>query len=175
MSNHLTLLIFFSPNEATVNHFLLFWACICSAAGSWALFVSLSQSLVLKWQVAMVETDRMRHRRKFCSSLGAVWRQPSYKHLCSFCHFRCEWVVAISKMYLRHYLISTTFSHHRPPTTWKSPRVLGQDHADFYGLLTWIIKGEKSFLLCLCLLVVPVKGSSLVMEAMLKWASAVAA
>lgn len=82
-----------------------------------------------------------------------------------FCHFRCEWVVAISKMYLRHYLISTTFSHHRPPPG-KSPCVLEQDHADFYGLLTWIIS-EKSFLLCLCLLVVPVKGSSLVMEAML--------
>ena len=62
---------------------------------------------------------------------------------------------------------------YHPPTTWKS--VLGQDHADFYGLLTWIMKGEKSFPLCLCLLVVPVKGSSLVMGAMLKWASAVAA
>lgn len=141
MSNHLTLLIFFSPNEATVNHILLFWACICAAAGSRALFVSLSQFLVRKWQVAMVETDRMGHRQKFCSSLGLAWRQPSYKLLCSFCHFPCEWVVAISKMYLRHYLISTTFSRSRP--TQNSPRVLG--HTDFHGLLTWIIKGEKNF------------------------------
>lgn len=110
----------------------------------------------------------MRHRRKFSHLSERCGDSLLTSIYVPFCHFRCEWVVAISKMYLRHYLISTTFSHHRPHHL-KEPTCLRARSCRFLWLSSLNHKGEKKVSSVFVSPSCPSEkgGVSLVMEAML--------
>lgn len=130
---------FLSLKEATINHFLLFWACTCATADFCSLLCQFEPFLGTKvtssdggklteWGAEL----NLAYFFFFFFGIGVETHNLLTCILYFFCHFQCERVVAISKMYLRQKLTYASFLCSFPIKN--NPHILGWEYSNtFHG------------------------------------------